>query len=71
MGYWLYAEDLARALIGPFESKESAQEHIEFCRRRGDADPGKIVTEEEAEKLRSDLDYTISADRDRNFKLDA
>ncbi len=35
--WWVYAEDLVGALIGPFNDVEGCLAHIRFCRGRGDA----------------------------------
>lgn len=46
--YYLYCEDLAAGLVGPFKTKKKAHKHRKFLEERGDADPGKIITAEEA-----------------------
>lgn len=48
MSLFVYAEDFAGALIGPFDDTDAANDHIEFCRKRGDGAEARIVTEQEA-----------------------
>lgn len=35
--YYIHGEDLAPGLVGPFPTRDAAQEHLDFQRRRGDA----------------------------------
>jgi hypothetical protein len=51
--FYVYCEDLAAALVGPFDLRTDAERHIaEVTTPRGDADPGRVVTAEEAEALK-------------------
>jgi hypothetical protein len=61
---WLFAEDLRSALIGPFASDWHADEHIAFCRCRGDAAIPWLVTLEEGLALHPGLVITPAEDRD-------
>lgn len=45
---WLYCEDFAGAVVGPFADRIKAEEHREKLRARGDAGIGRIVSPEEA-----------------------
>lgn len=68
--HWLYCEDLAAALVGPFKSRAAAETHIkQVTEPRGDADPGKILTDAEAQVLMPEvklcgLVMTPAKDRD-------
>lgn len=53
--FWLYGEDLASGLVGPFSSREAAEEHRAFCEQRGDADPGTVVPAEDLHKYSADF----------------
>ena len=41
--FWVFGEDLASAMVGPFASKQDAEKHIEFCRARGDGAEMRVV----------------------------
>lgn len=50
--FYVYGEDLAPGLVGPFDTIEAAFAHIEFQRERGDAsvcvhDNARVITERE------------------------
>ena len=51
--FYLFGEDLAAGLVGPFETREAAERHLKFQTVRGDASSSngtaKILTEEEAQ----------------------
>lgn len=66
MQYYIYAEDLASGLIGPFESENAAHNHVTFCRMRGDADPGAVITATEAWNLRREgrVDMEMTPEQD-------
>lgn len=34
--WWIRAEDLILALVGPFDTEAQAQDHVRFCEARGD-----------------------------------
>ena len=64
MSFWVYGEDLVSGLVGPFATAGEANVHIGFCRDRGDADPGMVVTDAEADRLRPvGIEMTPEADR--------
>lgn len=70
MKYFTYGEDLVDGLVGPFDTSDQARDHVDFCEKRGDADPGKVVTEEEAERLRSrpgGVGIEMTPEEDRSF----
>lgn len=50
MTFYVYAEDFVAGVVGPFRTAAEALSHIEFCKRRGDADPGRVITQEELDK---------------------
>jgi hypothetical protein len=41
---FIYSEDLASALIGPFANREEAQAHLKFCEERGDGARSEIIS---------------------------
>ena len=51
MLWYLYCEDFAAAVVGPFDDRESAEDHIRYCERRGDGATMQVVTEQEAHDL--------------------
>lgn len=61
--FFVYCADLCDALIGPFDTVDAANEHIEFCRARGDADPGTVMTSDAVEGLDVDMRMTAAEDR--------
>lgn len=71
MGYWVYAEDLVSALIGPFDNRAEAEAHVEFCAERGDASEAegntRILTDEEVAPLRGTVGMIMTPDEDRNY----
>ncbi len=61
--YFVYGEDMAAALVGPFQTVEAALAHVSFCEARGDADPGRVVDEVEAESFGDIFRMTPEDDR--------
>lgn len=47
---YLYCEDLAAGLVGPFATLQGAFEHRDFLKQRGDASTGTVVKKSTAER---------------------
>lgn len=62
--FWIYAEDMVGAIIGPFSGMDSAREHIKFCEGRGDAACMRVITGEEKDEI--DVDE-ITPEEDRRY----
>jgi hypothetical protein len=45
---YIYAEDFVGALVGPFDSEDDANTHIQLCKERGDGAEMRVVTDQEA-----------------------
>lgn len=74
--FYVFGEDLVSGLVGPFQTRESALEHIEFQRARGDAavcchDNARVVTTQEIQSDRKLLwafnNNLATPERDREF----
>lgn len=46
MAFWIRAEDLVAAAVGPFETEAEAVEHVLFCVARGDAAEAVVMNSE-------------------------
>lgn len=68
MAFWLFGEDLVSGLVGPFASRADADAHRAFAESRGDADPGRVVDDAEADALRP-VGVEISPEADRALDL--
>lgn len=67
--YYIYAEDLVGALVGPFNSISAAEEHMLFCEERGDAATTRVVDETEARALTQEGVHTyVTAEKDRKWQ---
>lgn len=69
IAFYVYAEDLCAGLVGPFLDRASAEAHVAFCAARGDADPGRIVDDREAQTLRGPDTLELTAEEDRRDDL--
>ncbi len=67
MTYYVYAEDLASALIGPFHQQSVAETHIIYCQRRGDGAEMRVVDSAEAALLRPDIGTECTPREDRAY----
>lgn len=66
--FYVYSEDLAAGLVGPFLTRQQAEAHVAFCRIRGDADPGTVLTWQEAgAKLANPGMMLLSPEADRVY----
>lgn len=64
---YIRGEDMVVGFVGPFSSLAAAEEHILFCAERGDADPGKVITEQEF--LLEENPFCMTPEADRNFQF--
>lgn len=68
--FWVYACDLADALIGPFATRKEAADHIQFCVDRGDAATMEVWTDEQR-MFRENLDgppgMTLTPEEDKAY----
>ncbi len=69
---YVYAEDLASALIGPFANVAEAEAHIAFCAARGDAADACVVSANQAADLRNAgrICMELTAQQDREWQLE-
>lgn len=65
--FYIYAEDLVAGVTGPFDTIKEAAAHIAFCRERGDADPGHIISQTQYDGL-GDV-FTLTPEQDRLWKF--
>lgn len=65
--FYVYAEDLASALIGPFDDRAAAEAHVVFLAERGDAAEGRVVTEAEAAAM-EEPGMRLTPDEDRDWR---
>lgn len=70
MKYFIIAEDLARALVGPFDTKADAETHVTFCVDRGDGATHEIVSQAELDTDADNYDLVMTAEEDRAFNVD-
>lgn len=69
MRYFINAEDLVCALIGPFDTKDAAEAHIQFCIDRGDGADMEVITETEMKTIDSDVyGLILTAEEDRAWE---
>jgi hypothetical protein len=70
MPLWIRFEDLASAAVGPFDTQEQVDRHIEICKLRGDAaavyHTPQILTEEP-----TDVGITMTPEEDLRWWDDA
>lgn len=69
--WFVFGEDPAAGLIGPFSTPTEAAEHVRFCKQRGDSAENRVVNGEEAAKLRKDygsvmIELTPEEDKEDN-----
>ena len=57
---------MVSVLVGPFDCKDAADAHIEFCEERGDGATMRAITKEEADREYGDLEV-ISSEDDREY----
>lgn len=71
MSVYVYTEDLAGGIVGPFDNTDAANDHVEFLRRRGDdLTKLQIMTEQEAhDKEEEGGCIRLTPEEDRAFKL--
>jgi hypothetical protein len=50
MRYFILAEDMAAAVVGPFGNSYEAEAHIAFCKMRGDSAEMEVTSESLADK---------------------
>jgi hypothetical protein len=65
MPFYVFAEDLVGALIGPFATVTDAQAHIAFCEARGDGAEMCVVADDEVAELGDRVAYRLTPDQDR------
>jgi hypothetical protein len=41
---YVFGEDMASALVGPFDTREEAQAHVAFCEARGDGARHEVIS---------------------------
>lgn len=63
MKYWIWAEDLVAAMIGPFDTREEAEAHIKFCEDRGDGAEMKVINGVEADYMDPNMVLTPEQDK--------
>lgn len=69
MKYYILADDLASAVIGPFDNSDMAEAHIEFCRQRGDSAEMEVASETFAYKWAIEHNaLQMTAEEDHMFK---
>lgn len=67
MPYYLYAEDFAAALIGPFPGWKEVLEHQRMCRARGDSATMLVLsTEQEVEAFKPRCGIFLTPEQDRH-----
>lgn len=67
MKYWIRAEDFVMAFVGPFDSNEAAQQHIDqVIVPRGDSSTNSVITQSEFEE-ESDGWLVVSIEDDLAF----
>lgn len=72
MKYYIYAEDLCSALIGPFDTKEDAEAHVKFCKERGDCATMDILTADEADRgsKMQEIGMRLTPEEDRRWNAE-
>lgn len=69
MKYFILAEDLAAAVVGPFANSFEAEAHMAFCRQRGDSATMEVASEALADKWAiKHAALQMTAIEDRNWK---
>jgi hypothetical protein len=49
--FYIFGEDLASALVGPFLTREEAEQHLKFCADRGDGARSEVISGFVARKI--------------------
>ncbi len=67
--FFLYGEDLASGVVGPFSSMEDALEHNDFLKKRGEAcaENAQVLTYQEAYDKNPNIAFTPKEDREREL----
>lgn len=62
--FFVFGEDFASCLVGPFASREEAEAHLDWCKNvRGDGATMEVVSQFIGERLSPDMTATPEQDR--------
>lgn len=67
--FWIYGEDLAGCYVGPFEDRETAQLHVDFCVARGDGATHEILPGP-LNPIDMKTDFVMSPKEDRELEVE-
>jgi hypothetical protein len=57
--FFIFGEDYAAAIVGPYESRSAAAAHVRMAKKRGDGAENRVVTEAELPALREEYEPAL------------